>query len=128
MFKYVCIASFRAKRERPMRHISRLVAATVAVGFITVGLPEFLRAQSDTEKIYKTHCVLCHAPDGSGSTATGRALKAQDLRSDVVQKKSDAELTAMITNGKGRMPAFGKKLKSDDIAKLVAFIRALPKK
>src|SRR3984893_9233206 len=128
MFKYVCISSFRAKREKPMRHISRLVAATVAIGFITMGLPEFLRAQSDTEKIYKTHCVLCHAPDGSGSTATGRATKAQALRSDVVLKESDAELTAVITNGKGKIPAFGKKLKSDDIAKLVAFIRALPKK
>ena len=77
--------------------------------------------------MYKTHCVLCHAPDGSGSTPTGKALKAQDLRSDVVQKKSDTELTAAITNGKGKMSAFGKKLKPDDIAKLVVFIRALPK-
>ena len=110
-----------------MRHISRLVAAIVAIGLITMGSPDFLRAQSDAEKIYKTHCALCHAPDGSGSTPTGRALKAQDLRSDVAQKKSDAELTALITNGKGKMPAFGKKLKPDDIAKLVAFIRALPK-
>jgi cytochrome c6 len=110
-----------------MRHISRLLAATVVIGSITMELPDFLRAQSDAEKIYKTHCALCHAPDGSGSTPTGRALKAQDLRSDVAQKKSDAELTAVITNGKGKMPAFGKKLKSDDIAKLAAFIRALPK-
>ena len=45
----------------------------------------------------------------------------------MVQKKTDAELTAAITNGKGKMPAFGKKLKPDDIAKLVVFIRALPK-
>ena len=87
-----------------------------------------MRAQNNVEKIYETHCVLCHAKDGSGSTPTGKALKAQDLRSDVVQKKSDAELTAAITNGKGKMPVFGKKLKPDDIAKLVAFIRALPKK
>ena len=110
-----------------MRHISRLVAVTVAIGFITMGAPDLLTAQNDAEKIYKTHCVLCHAPDESGSTPTGKALKAQDLRSDVVQKKSDAELTAAITNGKGKMPAFGKKLKADDIAKLVAFIRALKK-
>ena len=115
-------------REKLMRHISRLVAATVAIGFITVGLPSFIRAQKDVEKIYKTNCVLCHAPDGSGSTPTGKALKAQDLRSDGAQKKADAELIAAITNGKGKMPAFGKKLKPDDIAKLVAFIRALPKK
>jgi mono/diheme cytochrome c family protein len=45
-----------------------------------------------------------------------------------VQKKSDAELAASITNGKGKMPAFGKKLKADNITQLVAYIRALPKK
>jgi mono/diheme cytochrome c family protein len=50
------------------------------------------------------------------------------LRSDAVQKKSDAELTTSITQGKGKMPAFAKKLKPDDIAQLVAYIRALPKK
>jgi mono/diheme cytochrome c family protein len=111
-----------------MRHISRLVAATVAIGFITIGLPDLVRAQNDAEKIYKTNCVLCHAPDGSGSSPSGKALKAEDLRSDVVQKKSDAELTAAITNGKGKMPVFGKKLKPDQIAQLVAYIRALPKK
>src|ERR1700731_422580 len=111
-----------------MRHSSRLVTAAISIGFVTLTLTDFVRAQNDTEKIYKTNCVLCHAPDGSGSSPSGKALKAEDLRSDVVQKKSDAELTAAITRGKGKMPAFGKKLKPDDIAKLVAFIRALPKK
>jgi mono/diheme cytochrome c family protein len=110
-----------------MRRISQVVAATLAIGFTTMGVPDLLRAQNDAEKMYKSHCVLCHAPDGSGSTPTGKALKAEDLRSDVVQKKTDAELTAAITNGKGKMPAFGKKLKPDDIAKLVVFIRALQK-
>ena len=90
--------------------------------------PGFVRAQNDVEKTYKTHCALCHAPDGSGSAPTGKALKAEDLRSDVVQKKPDADLAATITKGKGKMPAFGKKLKPDDIAQLVAYIRALPKK
>jgi hypothetical protein len=55
-----------------MRHISRLVAVTVAIGFITMGAPDLLTAQNDAEKIYKTHCVLCHAPDESGSTRLAR--------------------------------------------------------
>ena len=55
-----------------MRLISRLVVATVAIGFIMMGLSDFLRAQNDAEKIYKTHCALCHAPDESGSTPTAR--------------------------------------------------------
>jgi cytochrome c6 len=111
-----------------MKHISRLLGVAVSMGLVTLTLPGFVRAQDDAEKIYKTNCVLCHAPDGSGSSPSGKALKAQDLRSDVVQKKSDAELTASITTGKGKMPAFGKKLKPDQIAQLVAYIRALPKK
>ena len=111
-----------------MRHISRLVAASVSIGFITLTLPGVVRAQNDAEKIYKINCVLCHAPDGSGSSPSGKALKAEDLRSELIQKKTDAELAAAITNGKGKMPAFGKKLKPDQIVQLVAYIRALPKK
>jgi mono/diheme cytochrome c family protein len=110
-----------------MTRASRWMTA-LTIGFIAVGLPVLMRAQNDAEKTYKTNCVLCHAPDGSGSSPSGKALKAQDLRSDAVQKKSDAELTTSITQGKGKMPAFAKKLKPDDIAQLVAYIRALPKK
>ena len=111
-----------------MRHTSRLVTATIIIGLAVIVFPGLMRAQNDAEKTYKTNCVLCHAPDGSGSSASGKALKAQDLRSDAVQKKSDAELTASIANGKGKMPAFAKKLKADDITQLVAYIRTLPKK
>ncbi|MCU1239440.1 MAG: cytochrome c, class [Candidatus Acidoferrum typicum] len=93
----------------------------------TLGIPWFLRAQNDAEKIYKTNCVLCHSVDGSGNSPSGKALGAQDLRSEVVQKKTDAELAEAIARGKGKMPAFGKKLKPEDISKLVAYIRALPK-
>jgi cytochrome c6 len=108
--------------------VSHLASAAIVICSTTLALPSSLRAQNDAEKRYKTNCVLCHAPDGSGNTSSGKALKAQDLRSEVVQKKSDAELTASITNGKGKMPAFGKKLKRNDIAQLVTYIRALPKK
>jgi cytochrome c6 len=111
-----------------MRQAPRLAAATLTIGFAAMALPGLIRAQNDAAKTYKANCVLCHAPDGSGSTTSGKALKAQDLRSDAVQKKPEAELTASITNGKGKMPAFGKKLKADDITQLVAYIRTLPKK
>jgi mono/diheme cytochrome c family protein len=40
---------------------------------------------------------------------------------------SDADLTATITNGKNKMPAYGKSLKADDIKELVAYIRTLKK-
>lgn len=55
-------------------------------------------------------------------------MKAKDLRSPEVQGKSDAELAEFITQGKGKMPAFGKKLKPDDIKQLVAYIREMATK
>lgn len=83
------------------------------------------RAQSDSAKIYQKNCVLCHATDGSGSSASGKAMKAKDLKSSEVQGKSDAELAEFITQGKDKMPAFGKKLKPDDIKQLVAYTREM---
>ena len=75
-----------------------------------------------------TNCVLCHAADGSGSSPSGKALKAKDLGSAEVQKNTDEQLTETITAGKGKMPAFGKKLKPEDIKQLVAYVRSLTKK
>ncbi|GAC1615897.1 MAG: hypothetical protein PVS2B2_28260 [Candidatus Acidiferrum sp.] len=86
------------------------------------------RAESDADKVYAKNCVLCHAPDGSGSSPSGKALKAKDLASGEVQNKSDEDLTEVITKGKGKMPAFGKKIKPEEIKELVAYIRALAKK
>jgi cytochrome c6 len=93
-----------------------------------LAVPSAMQAQSDAEKIYKSNCVLCHSADGSGSSPTGKAMKAKDLRSDEVQKQSDAALDEVITKGRGKMPGFGAKIKPDDVTKLVAYIRALPNK
>jgi mono/diheme cytochrome c family protein len=112
-----------------MRHRFLYLAPVVMfMALATLALPDSLRAQSDADKLFKTHCVLCHAADGSGSSPTGKALHAKDLKSAEVQGQSDADLTAVITTGKGKMPAFNKKLKPDDIKALVAYIRGLAKK
>jgi cytochrome c6 len=94
----------------------------------TLTVPTSVRAQNDAAKIYKTNCVLCHAADGSGDSSSGKSLGAKDLRSPEVQAKSDAELTEFITAGKGKMPAFGKKLKAEDVKEMVTYIRDLAKK
>jgi mono/diheme cytochrome c family protein len=86
-----------------------------------------MQAESDPAKIFKTNCVLCHSANGSGDNATGKAFHAKDLRSAEVQKQTDEELAEGIAKGKGKMPAFGSKIKPDDVKKLVAYIRALPK-
>jgi cytochrome c6 len=106
----------------------QFVLASIFICLATLALPSHLDAQSDAAKTYKTNCVLCHAADGSGSSTAGKAMSAKDLRSHEVQDKSDAELSEFITKGKGKMPAFGKKLTPDDINKLVAYTREMPTK
>jgi cytochrome c6 len=110
------------------RMFLQLAPAGIFICFAALALPACLRAQSDANKVYKTNCVLCHAADGSGSSPTGKSLGAKDLASGEVQKKTDEDLTEVITKGTGKMPAFGTKIKPDQIKQLVAYIRALPKK
>lgn len=110
-----------------MRKIALRIAPAVLSCLIVLAVPSCLQAQSDAAKVFKTSCTLCHSDDGSGNSPTGKALKAEDLRSDEVQGKTDAELTEAISKGKGKMPAFGAKLSPDKIKSLVAYIRQLPK-
>lgn len=83
----------------------------------------------DGAKLYAANkCASCHGPDGSANVPAGKALKARDFHSPDVQGQSDAELAAVITSGKNKMPAFGKQLKPAEIAALAAYSRALGKK
>lgn len=100
----------------------------LATCFIILALPSAVRAQNDAAKLFKANCTLCHGADGSGNTTAGKAMKAKDLRSDDVQKQSDAALTEVISKGRNKMPAFGSKFSPDVISSLVAYIRQLAKK
>ena len=99
---------------------------TTAVLCATFAFTAVCQAQ-DAAKIFNANCTLCHSTNGSGDSPTGKALHAKDLRSDEVQKQDDATLNEVITKGKGKMPAFGAKVKADDVTKLVAYVRQLPK-
>ena len=81
-------------------------------------------AAADGATLYKM-CVVCHGANGSGETPAGKSLKARDLRSAAVQKKTDLELTKIIAGGKGSMPAFGKKMSTAEIQAVIAHIRTL---
>lgn len=85
-------------------------------------------AQDSGAATYKTKCAACHGADGKGQTTIGKADKIRDLSSAEVQQQNDADLTAIIATGKGKMPAYGKSLKPDQVKELVAHIRSLAKK
>jgi len=91
---------------------------------ILIILPATLAA-ADGAAVYKAKCAMCHGADGSGMTPMGKSMKLRDLRSPEVQKQSDAELTKVTADGKGKMPAYKGKLTDAEISAVVAHMRTL---
>jgi mono/diheme cytochrome c family protein len=100
-------------------------AGTIAV-VLLLGLPA--GAEETGESLFRGKCGMCHGPDGAGKTLMGEKLKILDLRSAEVQKKTDADLKAVIGKGKDKMPAYEAKLSKEQIDKLVVYIRCLANK
>lgn len=87
--------------------------------FLALALPQIATAQAGGDT-YKAKCAMCHGADGSKTTMGSKALNSAD-----VQKMSDADLTAVIENGKGKMPAYKGKLTDAQIKDVVAYIKTL---
>ena len=111
--------------NRRMAQVGRVAVVLAAVLFL---FSATLRAQDDAPSLFKAKCAGCHGGDGSGNTSAGKSLKLRDLGSADVQKQTDAELTAIITNGKSPMPAYKGKVTDAQIQELVTYVRGLAKK
>lgn len=107
-----------------------LVRAAIALAIlISLGqLANSVKAQDSGAALFKAKCAACHGADGKGETTMGKMNKLRDLGSPDVQKQSDEDFAGIITNGKNKMPAYGKSLKPEQVKDLVAFIRSLAKK
>ena len=104
-----------------MKTVTKYAFTVVAVA---LALSTWSFAQGGPD-LFKSKCAACHGADGKGATAMGKALKLRDLSSADVQKQSDAELTTIITGGKGKMPSYDGKLTKDQISDVVKYIRTL---
>ena len=104
--------------------MKRMTLLSIGLGLMAAGLMAAAPPAADT---FKARCAGCHGPDGSGQTAMGKAMKIRDLRSPEVQAASDADLEALIANGKKPMPA-NPNMDTATIHGLVEHIRSLAKK
>jgi mono/diheme cytochrome c family protein len=106
--------------------IMKVIAGICALA-ATVVLCAPARADEKSAALYKQKCATCHGVDGKGETATGKAMKVRSFADPEVAKMSDDELAGAIEKGKGKMPAYGKSLKPDEIKAMVAYVRSLAK-
>jgi len=80
---------------------------------------------ADGAAVFKAKCAMCHGADGSASTGMGKSMGLKPLSSPEVQKMSDADLTALVSSGKGKMPAYKGKLSDDEINAVVKYVKTL---
>jgi mono/diheme cytochrome c family protein len=79
-------------------------------------------------ELYAKNCASCHGRDGRAKTFKARFNHARNLADPEWQGKvSDERIFNSIMNGKGKMPAFGKKFSEQEIDALVAYVRGLKK-
>jgi mono/diheme cytochrome c family protein len=78
--------------------------------------------------LFDKNCATCHGQDGRAKTFKAKFNHARDLTDAKWQGEvSDERIFNSISNGKGKMPAWGKKFSEGEINALVAFVRKLKK-
>jgi mono/diheme cytochrome c family protein len=87
----------------------------------SASVDEFATAKTN----YAANCEGCHGPNGEGGLVKvqDKQLKVASLKSDHAKKHTDDQLTKIITNGEEEMPGFKDKLKPEEIAELVRYVR-----
>ncbi len=89
--------------------------------------PEVLKAGLDH---YRENCVTCHGAPGVDPSEIGQGLNppAPDLTLPRVQSRPPGEMFWIVSNGirSTGMPAFGPTHDSNEIWKIVAFLKHLP--
>src|ERR1043165_359477 len=86
-------------------------------------------AELDGKGLYTENCQICHRDTGKGGPVTvdGKKLKPDDLTKAHMKAWTDAKFVKNIEEGSpdDGMPAFKDKLKADEIAAIVSYIRTL---
>jgi cbb3-type cytochrome c oxidase subunit III len=74
--------------------------------------------------VYTENCGRCHGSDGQGHTRMAEIVEPPNMSDAAWQRgRSTSRMIASVTNGRGQMPAFKKKLSKQDIAASVAYVR-----
>ena len=114
------------KVENEIENMKKLLQLFI-LGSLVAALVVPQIAFADAAADYKAKCQGCHGPGGVPSEGMAKSMNLKPLGGADVQGMSDAELTAAISSGKGKMPGFKAKLSDEQVNDLVKYIRALKK-
>jgi mono/diheme cytochrome c family protein len=89
---------------------------------------DMAQKDGDASVLFEKKCATCHGKDGQAQTFKAKFDHARNLTDAKWQSEvSDERLFNSISNGKSKMPAWGKKFSEAQINSLVAYVRKLKK-
>ncbi len=106
-----------SKTIRSLVALAAVVLLAGAVGF----------AQSSGEETYKAKCQSCHGAEGVPNPGIAKAMGVKPASDPSVKSLSEAQMIAVTTDGKGKMPAYKGKLSDADIKASVDYFRTFAK-
>ncbi|MDB9310726.1 c-type cytochrome [Aphanizomenon sp. CS-733/32] len=102
-----------------MKKIISVLLLGVAIFTFTFSSPAFAADAASGAAIFKANCAQCHI--GGGNIVN----RAKTLKKEALEKYdmySAEKIIAQVTKGKGAMPAFGKRLKAEQIENVAAYV------
>ncbi len=105
-----------------MKYLSIRVALLMLLACGLIAASASPAVAQDAAATFKAKCAMCHGADGKGGK-----MGTRDFASPEVKAETDAQLTDIISKGKGKMPAYTGKLKDTEIKDLVTYIHTLQK-
>ena len=77
--------------------------------------------EASPRSLYVQNCARCHGADGKAQTKLGRKYEADDISGGVGANKT----IRIVTNGKGKMPGFKKRLTAAQISQIAGYVSGL---
>src|SRR5215210_7905293 len=108
-------------------HLGRLVIVkeSAATAATQKKLSRRQQQLASAKVLFIENCARCHGADGRGETPMGKVFGATNLADAGWWKRervNEKRLAVSIRDGRGQMPAFGKKLSKEEINALVALV------
>ncbi|MBA2321678.1 MAG: cytochrome c [Deltaproteobacteria bacterium] len=105
--------------------LAPIVLALVLAGFASAAQPA--RRPSDADRgrdLYQRHCLACHGAGarGDGPASAALVVKPGDLQGKVTV---DPETIAIVTKGRGAMPAFDQTFNTEDAKRVLNHMKGL---
>ncbi|MBE8987711.1 cytochrome c6 PetJ [Nostoc sp. LEGE 12450] len=102
-----------------MKKMIKVILLGIAIFTFAFSSPALAADAVSGAKVFSANCASCHA-GGKNLVQAAKNLKKEALEKYGLY--SAEAIIAQVTNGKNAMPAFGKRLKADQIENVAAYV------